>query len=140
MRAFVTGATGFIGSRVPRRLLEAGHEVHVLARDPVKAPALGIPPERTVVGDLFAIGKMREAIKRCDVVFHLAAEIATQRDPKKLWRVDVEGTDAVVDASEGIGRFVFASTVVVGDPRGAVLRPDEPLVATTPYGRAKLEA
>lgn len=142
MRAFVTGATGFIGSRVVKRLLAQGHEVHVLARDPAKAAALGLPPERVVQGDLFAIGKMRDAIRRCEVVFHLAAEIATQADERKLWKVDVEGTDAVAEAAEGskIARFVFSSSVVVGDPGGAVLRPEEPLVATTAYGRAKQEA
>src|SRR5581483_6476337 len=142
MRCFVTGATGFIGSRVVKRLLAEGHEVTVLARELWKALPLGLPAERVLVGDLFSIGKMREAIRRCDTVLHLAAEIATQRDAKKLWKVDVEGTDAVAEACEGskIQRFVFASTVVVGDPKGAVLRPDEPLEATTAYGKAKQEA
>jgi len=144
VRAFVTGATGFIGSRVVKRLLANGHELLVLSRDVGKAIALGLPAERVLVGDLFAIGPMRDLIRRwsCDVVLHLAAEIATQKDEKKLWKVDVEGTDAVAEACEGskLARFVFASSVVVGDPKGAVLRPEEPLVATTVYGRAKLEA
>jgi nucleoside-diphosphate-sugar epimerase len=142
LRCFVTGATGFIGSRVVRRLLEAGHDVTVLSRELPRGLALGLPADRVIVGDLFTIGKMRDAIARCDVVFHLAAEIATQKDERKLWKVDVEGTDAVAEAAERskIQRFVFASTVVVGDPDGAVLRPEEPLVATTAYGKAKQEA
>jgi nucleoside-diphosphate-sugar epimerase len=142
MRVFVTGATGFVGSRVVRRLLAENHEVRVLARDPEKARALGLSADRIVVGDIFAIGRMRDAIERSDVVFHLAAEIATQRDERKLWRVDVEGTDAVSEAAERtkIERFIFTSSVVVGDPKGGMLRPDVPLVATTGYGRAKLEA
>ena len=142
MRCFVTGATGFIGSRVVKLLEERGHQVRVLARDPKKAEALGIPRERVVAGDLFATGKIAEAVEASDSVLHLAAEIATQRDPKKLWRIDVEGTDAVADACEKatLKSFVFASTVVVGDPAGAVLRPEDPLVATTAYGKAKQEA
>jgi nucleoside-diphosphate-sugar epimerase len=142
VRCFVTGATGFVGSRVVKRLLEEGHEVRVLARDPNKAVALGLSPGQVVEGDLFAIGKMRDAIEHCEVVFHLAAEIATQRDERKLWRVDVEGTDAVSEAAEKtkIERFIFTSSVVVGDPGGEILRPEVPLVATTQYGRAKLEA
>jgi nucleoside-diphosphate-sugar epimerase len=142
VRCFVTGATGFIGSRTVALLGERGHQVRVLARDSKKAERLGIPRERVVEGDLFAIGKMSEAVEEADCVLHLAAEIATQRDPRKLWRVDVEGTDCVADACEkaNLKSFVFASTVVVGDPRGGVLRPEEPLVATTDYGRAKQEA
>ncbi len=142
MRCFVTGATGFVGSRVVRRLLDEGHDVCVLARDPGKAIVLGLSLGQVVEGDLFAIGKMRDAIERSDVVFHLAAEIATQKDERKLWRVDVEGTDAVSEAAERskIKRFIFTSSVVVGDPGGEVLRPEVPLVATTQYGRAKLEA
>jgi len=142
MRCFLTGGTGFIGSRVAKCLLERGHEVRLLAREPEKAVALGFARELVVAGDLFAIGKMRDAIKSVNVVLHLAAEIATQKDEKKLWKVDVEGTDAVSEACEGskIERFLFASTVVVGDPKGKTLRPGEPLVATTQYGRAKLEA
>jgi len=142
MRAFVTGATGFVGSRVVKLLLAQGHEVTVLARSVAKAKGLGLPAERILEGDLFTIGKMREWIRRSDVVLHLAAEIATQKDEKKLWKIDVEGTDAVADACEKatLRSFVFASTVVVGDPQGAVLRPEEPLVATTAYGKAKQEA
>jgi nucleoside-diphosphate-sugar epimerase len=142
MRAFVTGGTGFVGSRVVKLLLTQGHEVTVLARSVAKAKGLGLPAERILEGDLFTIGKMREWIRRSDVVLHLAAEIATQKDEKKLWKIDVEGTDAVAEAAEGskIARFVFASTVVVGEANGAVLKPDEPLVPTTVYGKAKQEA
>ncbi len=142
MRCFVTGATGFIGSRVVALLKAGGHEVDVLSRDEARARAIGIPPERILVGDLFATGKIRDVLRRCDTVFHLAAEIGTQRDAKKLWRVDVEGTDAVAEACEaaGVKRLVFASTAVVGDAKGAVLKPDEPFQATTDYGRAKQEA
>ena len=142
MRCFVTGATGFIGARVVSLLRAKGHDVDVLARDEAKARAIGIPPERILVGDLFAIGKIRDVLKRCDTVFHLAAEIGTQRDARKLWRVDVEGTDAIAEACEaaGVKRLVFASTAVVGEAGGAVLRPDVPLHATTPYGQAKQEA
>ncbi|MBI3725485.1 NAD(P)-dependent oxidoreductase [bacterium] len=142
MRVFVTGATGFIGSRVVTLLRERGHEVSALARDPAKAERLGIPRERIVAGDLFATGKMQQAIRGMDSVLHLAAEIATQRDEKRLWKIDVEGTDAVADACEGarLRSFVFASTVVVGDAKGAILRPEDPLPVTTAYGRAKQEA
>lgn len=142
MRCFVTGATGFLGRRVVARLRERGHEVRALARDAVRGLDAGVEAEKLVIGDLFATGKIKAAVQGCDAVLHLAAEIATQRDPKKLWKVDVEGTDAVAEACEGLGiqRFVFASTSVVGDPRGAILRPEEPLVATTDYGKAKQEA
>ena len=80
---------------------------------------------------------------------HLAAEIASQRDAKKVREVNVAGTERLLDACRALGdpaaggadgpRFVFSSTVVTGDAHGELLTEDAPLPVETPYGRAKQE-
>jgi nucleoside-diphosphate-sugar epimerase len=77
---------------------------------------------------------------RPDCVIHLAAEIASQRDASKIAEVNVEGTRRLLAAcAGGRPRFVFASTVVTGDARGAELEESAPLAVETAYGRSKQE-
>jgi nucleoside-diphosphate-sugar epimerase len=78
---------------------------------------------------------------RPDWVIHLAAEIASQRDPRKIAAVNVEGTRRLLAACTATNRprFVFASTVVTGDAGGAELAEDSPLPVETAYGRSKQE-
>jgi nucleoside-diphosphate-sugar epimerase len=71
----------------------------------------------------------------------LAAEIASQRDPVKIREANVEGTRRLIAACEAteVRRIVFASTVVTGDAKGAVLDEQSPLPVETEYGRSKQE-
>ena len=138
MRALVTGASGFIGGRLCRALLADGWDVTALVRRPGSEPA----GTTGVAGDLGRSEGLAEAVASAapDVVFHLAAEIATARDEARLREVNVEGTRRLVEACTALTpgpRLVFASTVVTGDAHGAVLTEDEPLPVTTPYGRSK---
>jgi nucleoside-diphosphate-sugar epimerase len=138
MRVLVTGASGFIGGAVCAGLLERGHEVSALVRRGGSEPA----GTAAVVADLRDGEALGRALAQAepDCVVHLAAEIASQRDSRKLQEVNVEGTRSLLAACAGIRpRFVFASTVVTGDAQGAVLAEDEPLPVATPYGRAKVE-
>ncbi len=137
MRAFVTGASGFVGHAVCAELLAHSHEVTALVRRP------GSEPGGTTAagGDLTEPATVRAALEQAqpDAVFHLAAEIATQRDATKVERVNVTGTGDLLDACRAFGqpRFVFVSTVVTGDAHGELLREDAPLPVETAYGRSK---
>jgi nucleoside-diphosphate-sugar epimerase len=145
MRALVTGASGFIGGVLCRQLLEQGHEVCALVR------RAGSEPEGTygLEGQLSDAAALADALARArpDCVFHLAAEIASQRSERKLREVNVAGTQRLLDACVGLAgsepaagpRIVFASTVVTGDAHGALLSEDQPLPVQTPYGRSKRE-
>jgi nucleoside-diphosphate-sugar epimerase len=145
VRVFATGATGFIGTRVVEALVLEEHEVWGLTRNPEGVQRLRHLGADGVVGDLRDGSEHLAGVVRRlapEVVLHLAAESATQRNPKRIWEVDVEGTRRLLAACAAAppAHFVYAGTVVVGDPGGAVLREDAPLVATTAYGRAKVEA
>jgi nucleoside-diphosphate-sugar epimerase len=146
MRVLVTGASGFIGGVLCEELLKRGHEVIALVRRPGSEP----PGTRGAVGDLGDGRRLAQVLEeeRPGWVMHLAAEIASQRSERKLWEVNVEGTERLLDACLAVAgddpaagpRVIFCSTVVTGDARGALLTEEEPLPVQTPYGRSKQEA
>lgn len=76
-----------------------------------------------------------------ECVIHLAAEIASQRDAKRIHAVNVEGTRALLAACQAAGspKVVFASTVVTGDAGGTLLDEESVLPVRTAYGRSKQE-
>ena len=139
MKMLVTGASGFLGHAVCAELRDRGHEVDALVRRPGSEPA-GTRAVRGDLSDEAALTRVFEdAAPGC--VIHLAAEIASQRDPAKITEVNVEGTRRLLAAAAATTRprFVFTSTVVTGDAHGAVLREDTPLPVETAYGRSKQE-
>jgi nucleoside-diphosphate-sugar epimerase len=137
MKAFVTGASGFVGGAVCAELTSRGHDVMALVRRPGSEPA----GTTAVLGDLDHADPLSAALQahRPDCVIHLAAEIATQRDAGKIEEVNVHGTSRLLGACEAAGaiRFVFMSTVVTGDAGGAVLDETSTLPVHTVYGRSK---
>jgi nucleoside-diphosphate-sugar epimerase len=137
MKAFVTGASGFVGGAVCAELTSRGHEVVALVRRAGSAPA----GTTAVVGDLSQAEPLADALREHhpDCVMHLAAEIATQRDAARIEEVNVHGTSRLLGACEtaGVPRFVFMSTVVTGDAGGAVLDETSVLPVHTTYGRSK---
>src|SRR2546422_8636178 len=72
MRYFVTGATGFIGGHLVRQLIDAGHEVDIIARDPGKAGELAQIGVRVHRGDITEMESMRGPMAGSDGVFHVA--------------------------------------------------------------------
>ncbi|MDX6666021.1 MAG: hypothetical protein QOG68_2227 [Solirubrobacteraceae bacterium] len=140
MRALVTGASGFLGGAVCGQLLEGGHDVHALVRRAGSAPQ----GTTAVAGDLGDGASVRAAVQTAapDVVFHLAAEIASQRSAARIHEINVEGTRRLVEschAQAAPPKLVFTSTVVTGEANGALLTEDTPLPVETPYGKSKQE-
>jgi nucleoside-diphosphate-sugar epimerase len=140
MKVLVTGASGFVGRATCAELVRRGHEVVALVRRPGSEP----PGTKAQVGDLTDAASLQEAVpsQRPDAVVHLAAEIASQRNARKVLDVNVEGTRRLLEACAAAGRprFVLGSTVVTGDAHGELLEPDDPLPVQTAYGRSKQEA
>jgi len=114
MKAFVTGATGFVGSHVARVLAGQGADLRLLVRstsDPRNIE--GLNAER-VIGDLENPASIERAIVGCDVVFHVAADYRLWvRDPAQMYRSNVQGTRTVIDAARQsrVRRVVYTSSV-----------------------------
>jgi nucleoside-diphosphate-sugar epimerase len=137
MRVLVTGASGFVGRMVCAELRSRDHMVAALVRRPGSEPA----GSRAIEGDITEPKSLLRAVDQStpDAVIHLAAEIATQRDPAKIEAVNVEGTRNLVKCcvDAGVERFVFCSTVVTGEAHGETLTEESTLPIGTVYGRSK---
>lgn len=143
MKIFITGATGFIGRSLARRLLAEGHELTCGIRSPAKLKDL-----ENRVKSVRIYLEYRETIQaalkqaRPDVVYHLAA-LVKSRDINKLRRVNVKGTENVLSAclEEGVKKVIYASSVaVVGGNEESPITDNMPYKATNPYGISKIEA
>ena len=116
MRVLVTGATGFTGGHLCLRLKELGYAVRALVRSPEKAGALEARGVEIAPGDVRDAVSLREACRRCDVVYHIAAAFRKEGIPdSEFHEVNVEGTRRMLEAAleGGVRRFVHCSTVGV---------------------------
>jgi UDP-glucose 4-epimerase len=153
-QGFVTGASGFIGRALCRRLQENGWEVTALLRRPQEGPW-----NRVAIGTLgAAAGELPEwaaAMAGAEVVFHLGGKahalLELHEDEAEYGRVNVAGTREVLAAarSAGVGRVIYFSSIKVysdaqirglnvgqGSPVDERLEP----APDSPYGQSKLEA
>jgi dihydroflavonol-4-reductase len=114
MLAFVTGATGFVGSHVARVLADHGAELRLLTRATSDLRNIeGLKADR-VVGDLCEPASLERAMSGCEVVFHVAADYRLWvRDPDQMYRANVEGTRVILNAAKknGVRRVVHTSSV-----------------------------
>ncbi|HET6842422.1 MAG TPA: hopanoid-associated sugar epimerase [Candidatus Angelobacter sp.] len=114
MKAFITGATGFVGSHVARLLAEQGADLRLLVRPSSRADNIaGLKADR-VVGDLRQPDSLKKAMEGCEFVFHVAADYRLWvRDPQEMYRANVEGTQAIIRAAQesGVRRVIYTSSV-----------------------------
>jgi dihydroflavonol-4-reductase len=114
LKAFVTGATGFVGSHVARILAGRGAELRLLVRANSNCRNIeGLYADR-VVGDLRDPSLLDTALSGCDALFHVAADYRLWiRDPDQMYRSNVEGTRAVLEAARKnhVQRVVYTSSV-----------------------------
>ncbi|MFZ0286247.1 MAG: hopanoid-associated sugar epimerase [Terriglobales bacterium] len=114
MLAFVTGATGFVGSHVARVLAEQGASLRLLVRAGSDTQNIeGLTAER-VLGDLRDPVSIEKAMAGCETVFHVAADYRLWvRDPEQMYQANVEGTRTILEAAQknGVRRVVHTSSV-----------------------------
>jgi nucleoside-diphosphate-sugar epimerase len=140
----VTGATGFIGSHLAKRLQQTGARVIALCRDPAKGADLAGMGIELVQGDILDAARMESIIADgVDIVFHLAAWLRG-RSGREAPAVNVRATRNIAEfsARHGVQRFIFTSSITVYGPHG-----DRDVDETTPlrayndpYGDSKILA
>ena len=114
MLALVTGATGFLGSHVARALADQGAQLRLLVRPTSNLKNLSGLNAETATGDLRDPASLEKAMSGCDTVFHVAADYRLWvRDPQEMYRSNVEGTRAILEAARknGVRRVVYTSSV-----------------------------
>jgi dihydroflavonol-4-reductase len=152
MNCFVTGASGFIGANLVRRLVASGHRVLALVRAEADGRGLaGVDCER-VQGDIAQRVFLESAMRGCDWCFHVAASYHLWlRDYRPMYAANVEGTRNVLEAAAAAGcrRIVYTSTVgcigLPGPGKGRPVPTDEATPVSgsqmsNPYKRSKWQA
>ncbi|MCK4630568.1 MAG: NAD-dependent epimerase/dehydratase family protein [Bacteroidales bacterium] len=119
MKIYITGATGFIGSNLTKRLIEEGNTVHALIRNPAKSKKINFENVIFKNGDLLNSDSLYQGMKGCEEVYHLAAFArpwAKQRDT--YYKINVQGTLNVLLAAikAGVRKVVITSTAGVLGP------------------------
>lgn len=143
MKVLVTGATGFTGGHLVRRLASAGDTVRAIVRRPEAAADLRAAGIEVVPGDLADVDSLRRACEDVEVVYNIGALYRTAGLPASAYRaVNAEGVGALVRAAAatGVRRVVHCSTVGVhGDVEHPPANEDAPLRPGDIYQETKVE-
>jgi len=148
MLAFLTGATGFVGSHVARALVAQGADLRLLVRSGSDLRNIQELQAERVVGDLRDTASLKKAVAGCEVVFHVAADYRLWvRDPEQMYRSNVDGTKAILEAAREnkVRRVVYTSSVATMgfQSNGHLANEDSPVSLANmigPYKRSKFMA
>ena len=137
MKILVTGASGFIGSRLSQKLLENGHFVTGLVNEKI----LENSKIKTINADL-SDSNFSLPDEKYDVVFHLAAVTPMEKNKKKVKKVNYEGTVNLFNQIKNKTKFlVYISGLgVFGDSKDKIVDESTPLNPDTNYAKIRLEA
>jgi dihydroflavonol-4-reductase len=148
MQAFLTGATGFLGSHVARALAAQGAELRLLVRANSNTKNIDDLKADRVIGDLRDPTSLERGIAGCDAIFHVAADYRLWvRDPEEMFRANVEGTRAILEAARknNVSRVVYTSSVATMgfSQNGTPATENSPVSLDKmigPYKRSKFQA
>ncbi|WP_159925968.1 MULTISPECIES: NAD(P)-dependent oxidoreductase [Nocardia] len=114
-KVLVTGASGFLGGALVRRLMRDGeHDVSILVRRTSNLNDLGADVDKVqlVYGDLTDPASLEQATRGVDIVFHSAARVDERGTRQQFWNENVRATERLLEAARrgGTARFVFISS------------------------------
>src|SRR5215216_3606229 len=145
--AFVTGGSGFVGGALIERLRREGWNVRALARSERAAERVRELGAEPVMGELDHRDSLRAGAEGCEVAFHAAAKVEDWGDPADYERLNVRGTQNVIEAcrAAGVRRLVHVGTeaaLMAGEPlvnvdETAPLRPDSRALYSSSKAKAE---
>ncbi len=144
MKAFVTGATGFIGSHLCEELVRRGYKVTCLVREKSNLKWIENIDLKLVTGDCEIIESLLDAVTDVNYVFHLAG-LTKACSEKDFFCANSKGTEnlirAVVEKNPKLERFIYLSSLAAVGPsnNGSSLREYAEPRHLSSYGRSKLE-
>jgi NADH dehydrogenase len=110
-RVLLLGSTGFVGRGVAHRILDAGHQLRVLVRDPLKAAAYKVRGAQVVVGDALNPGAVTQAAQGVE---HIVSLVAVRRNrPQSYLAVNIDGPRVLGEAAKaaGVKSVIFISAI-----------------------------
>lgn len=142
MKVFVTGATGFLGASIVRELLKDGRDVRVLVRAGSDTSNLKGLDVELWTGDLRDSDSLKAGLHGCDTLYHAAADYRLwTRTPQEMYRINVDGTAAILEAAlqNSLSRVIYTSSVgTLGNPGdGTPGREDTPVTLNDMVGHYK---
>ena len=138
--SLVTGGSGYFGSLLVRRLVDAGHQVRILDLNDADDRLPGVD---VVLGDIRDPKVVASAVDGADIVFNNVAQVPLAKDHELLRTVNVDGTVLLLDACRrsGVRKVVHtSSSAVFGVPRSNPVLPTTVPSPVEEYGHAKLAA
>lgn len=132
---FVTGSTGFIGTKLVNALVQRGDTVHALTRGTSNKDGLQHDRIKLVTGDILDRASLQKGMEGCSQVYHLAAYAKNwARDSAVFHKHNVEGMRNVLEAARaaGVSRIVFTSTIVTLGPTAPGVVGNEGMQRITP--------
>jgi dihydroflavonol-4-reductase len=149
LKVLITGGTGFIGAHTVKAVVDAGHEVRLLVRNPARIEQslvpLGVHIDDFVVGDIKDEASVAEAMTGCDAVIHAAAEVSVERRrAADVLATNPRGTEIVIDGAiaRGLDPIVHVSSVAaLFTPGVKLVHADlSPAKVHTAYSQSKARA
>lgn len=141
-RVLVTGATGFTGGALAKKLVEQGDEVVALVRASGNTNQLEKLGVKLAYGDITDRQSVIDAAQGCDIIYHIAAVYRTAGHPDSYYEgVNIGGVQHVIDAARehNVGRTVHCSTIGVhGDIKEIPSNEESPFNPGDIYQRTKL--
>ena len=138
MRIFITGATGFIGSHVAHRLLDAGHELVAIARSRDKTPSLSSHPRvERVSASLYDFAIIRDKLAGCDACVHVA--LGWGDTPVSMLETDTRATVFLLQScvEQGVRHFIYTSSTAALGGFWAHMSEADPTRPSDYYGATK---
>lgn len=133
---FVTGATGFIGTKLVNALVSKGHTVHALSRSTSNRSGLEHARIKIVQGDILDRQSLERGMNGCTEVYHLAAYAKNWAPDKKIfYQMNVDGMRDLFEAAKSVGvkRVVLTSTIVTFGPTKPGVVGDETMTRITDH-------
>lgn len=131
-RIFLTGATGYLGSKIALKAASEGYFVNALVRDPASSKAPQHENIKLIKGNLNDLPSILLAMNGCGIVIHSAALAKLHsKDPDEIYRVNVEGTKHVLQAAHMlmVEKFLFTSScAVMGNSLNLPLTENDPRI------------
>jgi nucleoside-diphosphate-sugar epimerase len=110
MKCLVTGASGFIGSELTKKLAREGHQVKAIIH--MQQPKIFVENIEYVTADITKINHLKKINWNVDVVFHCAALVKDYGSKRLFYQVNVEGTKNIVKLSKNIKRFIYLGHIL----------------------------